>query len=66
LIALGVYAQPAAWLLVGFGLFATYVLIVRKREPFAAPDVHCWDAGLLYTVIPLTIALAGPGRYVLG
>ena len=62
----GLFARPAAVALVLFALFATYVLIVRKKEPFAAPDVHCWDSGVLYAVIPLAIALAGPGRFAVG
>lgn len=65
LVLLGLFARPAAAALTIFGLVATYVLIVQKNEPFAKPGVHGWDSGVLYTVIPLAIALAGPGRFAL-
>lgn len=44
------------------GAWATRELIWRKHEPFAAPGQHSWDAGLMYTVIPLSLLLLGPGR----
>lgn len=62
---LGLLTPLAAVALVIFYLYATYVLIVHKKEPFAAPGKHSWDSGLLYLVIPLAILFAGPGRFSL-
>lgn len=62
---LGLFTSVAAIALVIFYLYATYVLIVHKKEPFAAPGKHSWDSGLLYLVVPLAILFAGPGRFSL-
>lgn len=62
---LGLLTPLAAIALVIFYLYATYVLIVHKQEPFAAPGKHSWDSGLLYLVIPLAVLFTGPGRYAL-
>lgn len=62
---LGIGTTIAAAGLAIFGAWATFELIHRKKEPFAAPGKHTWDTGLLYTVIPLAILLAGPGGYSL-
>jgi putative oxidoreductase len=64
-LILGVGSGIAALGLTIFGLWATLELIFRKEEKFAAPGEHTWDAGVMYTVIPLAILLAGPGRYSL-
>ena len=37
----------------------------RANEPFVAPSRHSWSIGLLYALIPLALALAGPGAYSL-
>jgi putative oxidoreductase len=66
LLMLGVFTRLAAAALTVFGLVATYVLIVQKKEPFAQPGVHGWDSGVLYTVIPFALLLTGPGRFALG
>lgn len=65
LVLLGLFTQIAALALALFGLVATTILIVQKNEPFAAPGVHSWDAGVFYTAVPLSIALLGPGRFAL-
>jgi putative oxidoreductase len=64
-IALGFATPVAALGLTVFGAWATLELIYRKKEPFAAPGRHTWDAGVMYTAIPLAILLAGPGAYSL-
>ncbi len=64
-LVLGFATFPATLGLIIFYLVATQELIVRKKEPFARPGVHTWDAGLLYLVIPLAILLAGPGQFSL-
>ena len=64
-IVLGFATFPAALGLVIFYLVATQELVVRKKEPFARPGVHTWDAGLLYLIIPLALLAAGPGRFSL-
>jgi putative oxidoreductase len=61
-LVLGLATPLAAAGLTVFGAWATRELIWRKREPFAAPGQHSWDAGLMYTVIPLALLLLGPGR----
>jgi len=62
---LGIGTSIAAAGLTIFGAWATFELIYRKREPFAAPGKHTWDTGVMYTAIPLAILLAGPGAYSL-
>jgi len=62
-LALGLATPLAALALTVFGAWATVELIHRKGEPFAAPGRHSWDAGLLYTVVPLALLLCGPGAY---
>lgn len=44
---------------------ATWKLITMANEPFVAPSRHSWSIGLLYTLIPLVIAIAGPGIHSL-
>ena len=44
---------------------ATWKLITIENEPFVAPSRHSWSIGVLYTLIPLVIAIAGPGRYAI-
>lgn len=63
--ALGLLTPLASVALVIFYLYATYVLIYNKNEPFAAPGRHSWDSGLLYLVIPLAVLFTGPGRFSL-
>jgi len=65
LILVGLATFPAALGLTIFGVVATGELIFRKNEPFARPGVHTWDSGVLYTVIPAAVLLAGPGRFAL-
>jgi putative oxidoreductase len=62
-LVVGFATFPASLGLVIFYIVATQELIVRKKEPFAGADVHTWDIGVMYLVIPLAILLAGPGRY---
>jgi putative oxidoreductase len=64
-IAFGIATPVAAAGLTIFGVWATVELIYRKKEPFASPGKHTWDTGVMYTVIPLAILLAGPGAYSL-
>jgi putative oxidoreductase len=62
LLVVGLATPVAALGLTVFGVWATYELIVRKHEKFAAPGQHSWDAGVMYTVIPFALLLLGPGR----
>ena len=62
-LVVGFATSIAAAALTIFYVWATYELIVRKKEPFAAPGKHTWDAGVMYTVTALAVLLAGPGRY---
>jgi putative oxidoreductase len=64
-LAVGLATPLAALGLTVFGAWATVELIHRKGEPFAAPGRHSWDAGLMYTVVPLAVLLCGPGAYSL-
>lgn len=64
-LMLGLLTVPFALALVVVHAVATQKLIVMAGEPFVAPSRHSWSIGLLYTVIPLAIALAGPGAYSL-
>ena len=62
---LGVLTVPFALALAFVHAVATYKLITMANEPFVAPSRHSWSIGLLYTLIPLVIAIAGPGRFSL-
>lgn len=62
---LGLLTVPFAVALTIVHAVATHKLITMAGEPFVAPSRHSWSIGLLYTVIPLTIALAGAGTYSL-
>lgn len=62
---LGLLTVPFAIALAIVHAVATYKLITMAGEPFVAPSRHSWSIGLLYTLIPLVIAIAGPGRYSL-
>ena len=64
-LILGIATTIAALALTILGVWATIELVYRKKEPFAAPGKHTWDAGIMYTVIPLAILLSGPGAYSL-
>lgn len=64
-LALGLLTVPFAIALVVVHAVATYKLITMAGEPFVAPSRHSWSIGLLYTLIPLVLAIAGPGRYSL-
>jgi putative oxidoreductase len=62
LMVVGLATPIAALGLTVFGAWATFELIWRKREKFAAPGQHSWDAGVMYTVIPFALLCLGPGR----
>ena len=62
---LGLLTVPFALALVVVHAVATQKLIMMAGEPFVAPSRHSWSIGLLYAVIPLAIAISGPGRYSL-
>jgi len=62
---LGLLTVPFAVAMAIVHAVATYKLITMAQEPFVAPSRHSWSIGLLYTLIPAVIALAGPGRYSL-
>ena len=62
---LGLLTVPFAFALAIVHAVATKKLVFMANEPFVAPSRHSWSIGLLYTVIPLSIALAGPGIYSL-
>ena len=64
-LALGLLTVPFSIALVIVHGVATWKLISMANEPFVAPSRHSWSIGLLYTLIPLVIAIAGPGRYAL-
>ena len=64
-LALGLLTVPFALALAAVHGVATWKLIATANEPFVAPSRHSWSIGLLYTLIPLVIAIAGPGRYSL-
>ena len=64
-LALGLLTVPFALALAFVHAVATYKLIVMANEPFVAPSRHSWSIGLLYTLIPLVIAIAGPGKHSL-
>lgn len=64
-LVLGLLTVPFALALAFVHAVATYKLIAMANEPFVAPSRHSWSIGLLYTLIPLVIAIAGPGRYSL-
>lgn len=62
---LGLLTVPFAFALAVVHAVATKKLIFMANEPFVAPSRHSWSIGLLYTVIPLSLALAGAGAYSL-
>ena len=62
---LGLITVPFALALAFVHAVATYKLITMADEPFVAPSRHSWSIGLLYTLIPLVIAIAGPGIHSL-
>lgn len=62
---LGLLTVPFAVALAIVHGVATYKLINMANEPFVAPSRHSWSIGLLYTLIPAVIAIAGPGIYSL-
>ncbi len=62
---LGLFTVPFALALALVHAVATYKLITMASEPFVAPSRHSWSIGLLYTLIPLVIAIAGPGIHSL-
>ena len=64
-LALGLFTVPMALAVAVVHAVATWKLINMAGEPFVAPSRHSWSIGLLYTLIPLVIAIAGPGRYSL-
>jgi uncharacterized membrane protein YphA (DoxX/SURF4 family) len=64
-LALGFLTVPFAIALVIVHAVATQKLIVMAGEPFVAPSRHSWSIGLLYTLVPLVLAISGPGRYSL-
>ncbi len=64
-LALGLLTVPFAIALTIVHAVATWKLITMANEPFVAPSRHSWSIGLLYTLIPLVLAISGPGRYSL-
>ena len=64
-LVLGVLTVPFSIALVIVHGVATWKLITMANEPFVAPSRHSWSIGLLYILIPLVLAIAGPGRYSL-
>ena len=62
---LGLLTVPFALALAVVHAVATWKLITMAGEPFVAPSRHSWSIGLLYTLIPLVIAIAGPGVHSL-
>ena len=64
-IALGVVTFIAGAVLTVIGDVATYKLVFLLCEPFIKPGAHNWDMGLLYTLLPLTLIVTGPGRWSL-
>ncbi len=64
-LALGLLMVPFAIALAVVHAVATWKLITMANEPFVAPSRHSWSIGLLYTLIPLVLAISGPGRYSL-
>ena len=64
-MVLGLLTVPFALALVVVHAVATWKLITMANEPFVAPSRHSWSIGLLYTLIPLVIAIAGAGAYSL-
>ena len=64
-LALGLLTVPFALALAVVHAVATWKLITMADEPFVAPSRHSWSIGLLYTVIPLALALSGAGVYSL-
>ena len=64
-LILGLLTVPFAIALVVVHAVATQKLITMAGEPFVAPSRHSWSIGLLYTLIPLAIAIAGPGAWSL-
>ncbi|MGE0628361.1 MAG: DoxX family protein [Hyphomicrobiaceae bacterium] len=59
----GLLTVPLALALTIVHAVATWKLITMANEPFVAPSRHSWSIGLLYTLIPLALAIAGPGAY---
>jgi putative oxidoreductase len=64
-MVLGLFTVPFALALAIVHLVATWKLITMANEPFVAPSRHSWSIGLIYTTMPLVLALAGPGAYSL-
>jgi len=62
-LLLGLATVPFAIGLAIVHLVATWKLITMAKEPFVAPSRHSWSIGLLYTLVPLALAISGPGRY---
>lgn len=64
-MVLGFLTVPFAVALAVVHAVATWKLITMAKEPFVAPSRHSWSIGLLYTLIPLVVAIAGPGIHSL-
>jgi uncharacterized membrane protein YphA (DoxX/SURF4 family) len=64
-MVLGLLTVPFAVAMAVVHAVATYKLITMANEPFVAPSRHSWSIGLLYTLIPLVIAIGGPGIHSL-
>jgi putative oxidoreductase len=64
-MVLGFLTVPFALALAVVHLVATWKLITMANEPFVAPSRHSWSIGLIYTAMPLVLAIAGPGAYSL-
>ncbi len=62
---LGAFTVPFAIAMTIVHAVATYKLITMANEPFVAPSRHSWSIGFLYTLMPLVIAIAGPGIHSL-
>ena len=64
-MVLGLLTVPFAIAMTLVHAVATYKLMTMANEPFVAPSRHSWSIGLLYTLMPLVIAIAGPGIHSL-
>jgi putative oxidoreductase len=64
-MVLGLLTVPFAIALAVVHLVATWKLVIMANEPFVAPSRHSWSIGLIYTTMPLVLAIAGPGAYSL-
>ncbi len=64
-LILGALTVPFVLALVVIHAVATWKLINLAHQPFVAPSRHSWSIGVLYTLVPAVVALAGPGAYAL-